>query len=894
MTAPHNESERLAALRRYKILDTPPEASFDRITALAARLFNVPIAVISFVDEFRTWFKSVYGFDLQQIPRQDTMCNIAVLSNEILVVPDTREDLRFACQDFAWREESGIRFYVGAPLITSDGFNLGTICVIDHKPHDDFSSQQQQTLADLAAIVVDELELRLAVHKITQMDAILLEVTEKVAAATGEVFFTSLVKHLSQALGVEYAYVGELIPEEKETIRTIALYAHDKIIENVEYSLLNTPCQHVICQKKPCCYPRNIQAEFPNNYLLAQMEIESYLAYPLLDSTGSVLGLLSIMACKPLENIYLAEPLLAIFATRAAAELERKQAEEERTRLLDRERQYTRQLHGLTTAALAVNSALSVEEVLQVITEQARAIIGAHQAVTSMTVNRNWAQAVSAVSLSEKYAQWRSYNQKPDGSGIYACVCHLSHSLRMTQAELEADPHWQGFGEYAEEYLPMRGCLAAPLTGRDGQNIGLIQLSDKYVGEFTQEDEAIIVQLAQMASVAVENARLYAAEQQARTQAETANRLKDEFLAVLSHELRSPLNPILGWSKLLLTQNFDAVKTKYALETIERNAKLQSQLIEDLLDVSRILRGKLSLNIASVDLDCVITAAIETVRLAAEAKEIELIVDLEPIQVLGDANRLQQVVWNLLVNAVKFTDVDGQVKIHLSCCDRQAQICVSDTGKGIEPEFLPFVFDSFRQADSTTTRAFGGLGLGLAIVRHLVELHGGTVWAESQGLKQGATFTVLLPSITTVLPADADQVLEDVPTLQGIKVLVVDDEEDTRDLIVFVLEEAGATVRAVADATEVIKIFTQEKFDILLSDIGMPEMDGYTLIKTLRSLPQTKDRQIPAIALTAYAGETNHQQILAAGFQKHLAKPVEIEELVKAISQLVKAISNYL
>ncbi|WP_289501338.1 GAF domain-containing protein [Gloeocapsopsis sp. IPPAS B-1203] len=902
---PHNESERIEALRRYKILDTPPEESFDRITALAARLFNVPVALVSFVDEFRAWFKSSYGFDSQQISRQDTICSIAVLSNEVFVVPDTREDPRFACKDFALCEETGIRFYAGAPLITNDGFNLGTICLVDRKPRHDFNLQQQATLADLAAIVVDELELRFAAHKVSQMDTALLEVTEGVSAATGEAFFASLVKHLTQALGVEYAFVGELVEqEEKQTIRTIAIYAQNEITDNIEYSLLNTPCQHVIQLKKPCCYPRNIQAEFPDNYLLAQMKVDSYFATPLLDSAGRVLGLLGIMACKPLENIYLAQPLLTIFATRATAELER-------THLLNRERHHTRQLHGLTEAALAINSALSVEEVLQVITEQARSIIGAHQSVTSMSVNQNWPQAINAVSLSQKYAQWRSYDQKPDGSGIYACVCHINRPMRMTQAELEVHPRWQGFGRHAAEHPPMRGWLAAPLTGRDGYNIGLIQLSDKYIGEFTQEDEAIIVQLAQMASVAVENARLYAAEQQARTQAETANRLKDEFLAVLSHELRSPLNPILGWSKLLLTHNFDATKTHYALETIERNAKLQSQLIEDLLDVSRILRGKLSLNITSVDLATVITAAIETVRLAAEAKAIELIIDFELIQVWGDANRLQQVVWNLLSNAVKFTPVGGRVEVKLdgvfsdlnSESDAEyliqnslrdpnqsfARICVSDTGRGIDPEFLPFVFDYFRQADSTTTRSFGGLGLGLAIVRYLVELHGGTVQAESQGAGQGAIFKVILPLGSVATPSCEQQTSdEDMPTLQGIKVLVVDDEEDTRDLIVFVLEEYGATVCAVASATEAIEIFTQKQTDILLSDIGMPEMDGYTLIRTLRSLPQAEGSEIAAIALTAYAGETNHQQILAAGFQKHLAKPVEPEELVKAIAQLVK------
>ncbi|HEY9780494.1 MAG TPA: GAF domain-containing sensor histidine kinase [Leptolyngbyaceae cyanobacterium] len=620
---PLNEVERLEALRRYSILDTPPEETFDRITALAARLFNVPIALISLVDEFRAWFKSCYGFDSCEIPRDATICSFAVLSDNILVVPDTRKDSRFACSPFA--VSGTIRFYAGAPLITHDGFNLGTLCLVDSKPRSEFSAEQQATLSDLAAMVVDELELRVAADKIKQMDTALLEITRGVSAATGEAFFSSLVQHLSKALDVHYAYIGELVgKDEEEKIKTLSLYAAGEIQEKIQYSFVNTPCENVIRQGKSCSYPRNVQAQFPDDEWLAQMEIDSYVATPLLDSKGCVLGLLGVMDRKPLENVQLVESLLTIFATRAVAELERQRAEEERIQMSSRDRQYTSQLHGLTKAALAMNSDLSIEEVLQAIAEQARVIIGAHQSVTSLTINQNWAQAINAVSLSDKYAQWRDYDEPTDGSGIYACVCHMNQPMRMTQAELELHPRWRGFGKNAEKHPSMRGWLAAPLTGRNGHNIGLIQLSDKYSGEFTPEDEAILVQLAQMASVAVDNTQLYEAQQQARTQAETANRIKDEFLAVLSHELRSPLNPILGWSKLLLTRKFDPAKTNYALETIERNAKLQSELIEDLLDVSRILRGKLSLNVCPVELALTIAAAIETVRLAAEAKSIDL------------------------------------------------------------------------------------------------------------------------------------------------------------------------------------------------------------------------------------------------------------------------------
>lgn len=433
----------------------------------------------------------------------------------------------------------------------------------------------------------------------------------------------------------------------------------------------------------------------------------------------------------------------------------------------------------------------------------------------------------------------------------------------------------------------------------------------------------------------------------ARETAEAANRIKDEFLAVLSHELRTPLNPILGWSKLLRTRKCDDATTQRALETIERNAKLQTQLIEDLLDVSRILQGKLSLNASPVNLVATIEAAIEIVYLAAQAKSIQIRTFFDPNvgTVLGDPNRLQQVLWNLLSNAVKFTPDRGRVDVRLSVVKElkvgrlnvvraafpvphrgsrrvgvgleelnigglednlqsanktnlqpsnvqpstsYAQIQVSDTGKGINPDFLPYVFDYFRQENSTTTRVFGGLGLGLAIVRHLVELHGGTICAESPGEGLGATFTVTLPLMRVVPSKREETVLPEIPpNLEGIRVLVVDDEPDTLKLLVFLLEEHGASVTAVASASEALDVLVQWQPDVLLSDIGMPEVDGYMLIAKIRAMPSEQGGQIPAIALSAYAGEANSQKIVSAGFQRHLTKPVEPTLLVREITNLV-------
>ncbi|AFZ12929.1 PAS/PAC sensor hybrid histidine kinase [Crinalium epipsammum PCC 9333] len=386
-----------------------------------------------------------------------------------------------------------------------------------------------------------------------------------------------------------------------------------------------------------------------------------------------------------------------------------------------------------------------------------------------------------------------------------------------------------------------------------------------------------------------ERKQLLEREQQARAQAETANRIKDEFLAVLSHELRSPLNPILGWTKLLRSRKFDQKTAERALEIIDRNANLQAQLIEDLLDVSRILRGKLTLKASPVNLAATIEAAIETVRLAAEAKSIHIQTIFPPSVVLvaGDSNRLQQVVWNLLTNAVKFTPEGGRVEIKLECVESQAQIQVTDTGKGISRDFLPHVFDYFRQENSSTTRTFGGLGLGLAIVHHLVELHGGSVGVESLGEGQGATFTVRLPLIksnpqTNEPYQQPNRALD----LSGIKILVVDDETDSREFISFVLEQAGAVVTAVGSAREALEAIVQIKPNLLLSDIGMPDVDGFMLIREIRAM--SPQRGIPAIALTAYASEIDAEKALSAGFQRHISKPVDPDELAAAVISLVK------
>ncbi|OKH33207.1 hypothetical protein NIES2101_40090 [Calothrix sp. HK-06] len=423
--------------------------------------------------------------------------------------------------------------------------------------------------------------------------------------------------------------------------------------------------------------------------------------------------------------------------------------------------------------------------------------------------------------------------------------------------------------------------MKVPYRNEAGEVIGLIGISN---------DITARVQLER------DRERILQKEQAAREESERANRIKDEFLAVLSHELRTPLNPILGWSKLLQTGKLNASKAAEALKAIERNAKLQSQLIEDLLDVSRILRGKLTLNVAPVTLAPVINAALETVQLAAEAKSIyiQTIFESNVGQILGDIGRLQQIICNLLSNAVKFTPEGGRVEVQLTQIESFAQIQVIDNGKGISSDFLPHVFDHFRQEDGAITRQFGGLGLGLAIVRQLVELHGGTVTAESAGEGFGATFTVKLPLIKQVTePVDNfDDPLpysDDSEPLTGLRIIVVDDEPDSLDFIAFVIEQAGAEVIAMPSAIKALQILQQIQPHLIISDIGMPEMDGYMFIEQIRAKLPSQYREVLAIALTAFAGEANERQVMMAGFQKHLAKPVDPDELVATIKRLVTA-----
>ncbi len=439
-------------------------------------------------------------------------------------------------------------------------------------------------------------------------------------------------------------------------------------------------------------------------------------------------------------------------------------------------------------------------------------------------------------------------------------------------------------------YPQMQQAVRISPLSREGRVIGTLTIVEDVTERVAREAEL-------QAQIEVRT-RLLASEKLARSEAERANRLKDEFLATISHELRNPLNAIMGWAHMLQVGKLNEANMERAVETIYRNAKSQGQLVSDLLDVSRIISGKLRLDVRTVDLIYIVNAAIDSIRPAADAKGIRLQTILDPAAgpISGDADRLQQVVWNLLTNAVKFTPKGGKIQVTVQRINSHVEILVSDSGIGISKDFLPYVFDRFRQADGSTTRIHGGLGLGLSIVRQLVDLHGGSVSVESDGEGKGTTFTITLPFVGVISqkeaestnPTHTDEIVafKGLPSLEGLKVLIVDDEADTRELIREVLKECGSEVVMTCSAAEALEALEQHKPDILISDLGMPDEDGYSLISKIRALPPERGGQIPAAALTAYARAEDRMRVLRSGFQFHLPKPVDSAELVTVVASL--------
>jgi len=546
-------------------------------------------------------------------------------------------------------------------------------------------------------------------------------------------------------------------------------------------------------------------------------------------------------------------------------------------------------------------SELDLQKVVQTLTDAATVATGAafgsfFYNVVDERGTPSMHYALSGV-LQDRLAQF----PVPRAADLFGAGFRREGVIRID--DVKEDAHYGKNSPYFEvtpDVLTITSYLAVPILSLSGKVLGGLFFGHPARGVFTDRHERIVTGLAGQAAAAMDNARLYEEMRKAHTEAEEANRLKDEFLATVSHELRTPLNAILGWARLLRGGQLDEASGARALETIERSAVSQGQIIEDILDVSRIITGKLRLDVAPVEIAQLVANSVQSMQPTADAKGVKLqtILDSGTNLIWGDPQRLQQVIWNLLSNAIKFTSKGGRVQVALSRINSHVEVSVSDTGKGINREFLPHVFERFRQADSSTTRTHGGLGLGLAIVRHLTELHGGTVTADSAGEGLGATFTVTFPVAalrkgTGLEKQQAPGVLQAIERpdttdqeLLGVRVLAVDDERDACELLRVALQQSGAEVKVSNSVREALATLKEWKPDVLLSDIGMPGEDGYELIRQIRALPHKEGGSIPAAALTAYATSQDRLKVLTAGFQTHIAKPVEPRELTAVVAIL--------
>jgi signal transduction histidine kinase/ActR/RegA family two-component response regulator len=556
---------------------------------------------------------------------------------------------------------------------------------------------------------------------------------------------------------------------------------------------------------------------------------------------------------------------------RKSAELRRHAASRER---------HAEQLRRLADAALAIHGAGSLDELLKRLADAATSIICAQQVAVAL-------DALSLGAPLEPARRARYAVARPERTPLVllagrALADAPARPVRMTRAELEGHPDWAA---PSDDGPPLRGWLAAPLSDRQGRPIGWIQLSDKQGGDFTDEDETLLVQLAQMAAIAAENTLF--------DEAQEANRIKDQFLGTLSHELRTPLQSILSWARLLREMPPDEAHLRRGLEVIERNARLQTRLIDDLLDVSRILSGKLLLEQRLLRVADLVQAALDDAQPAARDKGVRVAIEhVDEAQIAGDANRLRQVLGNLLSNALKFTPAGGAVVLRADADATHVELCVRDTGKGIAQSFQPHLFERFRQADGGTTRGKGGLGIGLAIARHLVELHGGTIRAHSDGEGLGASFFVRFPLAHAVgprvpAPAPPPCAQPEPPRLGGLRILLVEDDDDTRECLALGLRRHGAEVVAVASASLAEAALERDRFDVLLSDLAMPGEDGFSLVRRVRARAPGQGGHLPAAALSAHARAEERARALLAGFDLHLAKPIEPDELAGVVRELV-------
>lgn len=767
-----------------------------------------------------------------------------------------------------------------------------------------------------------------AVHKIKELDNAeeILAERERLAALSSDISTAlvrvtdikeslgycceAIVKHLDAA----FARVWTLNQEDNilELQASAGIYTHIDG-EHSRIPLGKFKIGKIAEERKPHLTNKVVGDDSVGNQEWAKREgMKAFAGYPLIVEER-LIGVIAMFSRQPLPEATIKS--LSVVADGIALGIEHHQ-------IIAKLREQTEVVETINRIGQMLSAELDQQKLVQAVTDAATELTGAEFGSFFYNVLNEEGASYMLYTLSGVPREAFSNLPMPRATDLFGPTFRGEKTIRLDNVKKDSrygnNPPHKGM---PKGHLPVTSYLAVPVISRSSEVIGGLFFGHSEEAVFTKRHEQIVEGLAAQVAIAMDNARLYQkaqtaikeretllmSEQQARKEAEIASRTKDEFLGLLSHELRTPLNAILGWTRMLNTGQLEEEASARALETIDRNAKLQARLIEDMLDVSRIITGKLRLDIQPVDLAAVVNAAVDTLRPAADAKGIRiyLVLDYGAGNVLGDSMRLQQVIWNLLSNAIKFTPKGGSVQVLLERVNSHIEVTVNDTGPGIDEDFLPYVFERFRQADSTSSKKYGGLGLGLAIVRHLVEMHGGTVEAANRKDRSGSVFSFKLPVMVIrkqngtdkesrrVHPSVSGNVAFDYqPELNGIKVLAVDDEPDARGLLTVVLEQCGADVKTCASASEALKLLKKYKPDILISDIGMPGEDGYSLIKKVREMETGNERRIPAVALTAFARVEDRLQALSAGYNMHVPKPVEPAELALVIASLTVGIKK--
>ncbi|WP_275522412.1 GAF domain-containing protein [Kamptonema sp. UHCC 0994] len=765
-------------------------------------------------------------------------------------------------------------------------------------------------------------------NRTQQQEAIALLGQRALGGAELSVLMDETVTLIAKTLEVEYCKLLELLPDRRALLLRAGIGWHEGLVGSaIVGAELNSQAGYTLFSSEPVIVTDlRVETRFSGPSLLLEHGVISGMSV-IIAGRNQPWG---VLGAHTREQRTFTKDDINFFQAVAnilAETIERQRVESERDRFLEQEQaaralaeRSAERVHSLQMLTDAAIAPLAIDDLLAELLNRLSEILRVDTAAI-LLVEADDTLALKAAKGLE--AEVDCFVRIPLGVGLAGRIAADCQPL-----SIERDAYTQAYSPLLRERR-IQSLMGVPLLV-EGRVLGVVHVGTVDVRRFTSEDLQLLQLAGDRVAMAIDRANLYEAEQKARQQAEAANRIKDEFLAIVSHELRTPLNAILGWANILRNRKIDEAKVSKALETIERNAKQQAKLIDDILDVSRIIRGKIRLQVQPLNLAPIIEEAVETHSAAAYAKNIEiefLQVD-SPIAVLGDPDRLHQIVGNLLSNAIKFTPVGGRVEVRLdedwgwvdSDCylahpessefisggvggkqNRKLQyalIRVKDTGIGIDPEFLPRVFDGFRQADGSITRAHGGLGLGLTIARYLIELHGGTIEATSGGIGEGATFTIRLPiaegvgdrplgTLPAPSPATFPTAIRPLPTpLSGVRILVVDDDADTCELIATVLGQFGALVKTVSSAKLALEAIEQARPDLLVSDIGMPGENGYQLIRKVRQLEAERGGYIPAIALTAYAREEDRRQAMQAGFQLHFPKPVEPALLAAVLANL--------